>query len=421
MKKILFILFIIILGIFGYYYFIYRENNLKILLKDVEKEEFYIESYSIFGTHFSISGCIDKTINNDLNLVLKNKSEEIKIDSEFYLDDNRTCFYLSDKNNGGLYLDSLKTGSFLLMIKETDSNNDLYYSLNNKTEYKNLEYYTITKDGINNKININFDNYNEINYVNFIVEETKLPENVYDIVIDPGHGGKDVGSSGILNGETYYEANLTLKICLLLKGELEDLGIKVKLTREDDSYLEPYGEGGRALIPNEFNSKYSLSIHLNSSIGTMNYGGVEIYTPNDINYDLATLLADNIANVVGYSKKATDRISNGIYYTYFTKQNIEDSKQEMLDKNMKPYDIKEGSPYMYMIREVGGINTSAYIDGRNDYYGINDYYNSNQTAEPYLLELAYLNYSSDLNKLVNTPEKFSKAIGNALKEYLDIS
>ena len=76
---------------------------------------------------------------------------------------------------------------------------------------------------------------------------------------------------------------------------------------------------------------------------------------------------------------------------------------------------------MYMIREVGGINTNAYIDGRNKEHGLNKYYNSNQTPEPYLIELGYINYKKDLENIVNKPEGFAKAISNSIKEYLNIS
>lgn len=199
------------------------------------------------------------------------------------------------------------------------------------------------------------------------------------------------------------------------------MGLKVKMTRDTDTYLDPYGLGGRALIPNDAKTKYSLSIHLNSSTGKMNYGGVEIYVPNDVDYTFAQTLADNISTVVGYSKKPTNKVSSGVYFNYFTLEDIKNSNEEIKDKGMKPYDIKEGSPYMYMIREVGGISTNAYIDGRNEYYGLNDYYNSNSTAEPYLLELAYINYNNDLKKIINNKEQFAKAISNAVKEYLDIS
>ena len=74
---------------------------------------------------------------------------------------------------------------------------------------------------------------------------------------------------------------------------------------------------------------------------------------------------------------------------------------------------------MYMIRELGGINTYAYIDDRNNDYGNNIYYNSNHTTEPYLLELAYINYENDLSKIVNNPKQFSTEISSAIKAYLE--
>ena len=152
----------------------------------------------------------------------------------------------------------------------------------------------------------------------------------------------------------------------------------------------------------------------------MNYGGVEVYIPNDINYDLANLLSINISEIVGFSRKKTNQVYKGVYHTYFTKQDVKESKEEMLNNNLKSYDIKAGAPLMYMIREVGGVNTYAYIDGRNDKHGINKYYNSNKTAEPYLIELGYMNYKKDLQNIVNKKEAFSNAIASALEEYLKI-
>lgn len=414
-KKLIFILVLIICG-FCYYYFIYL-NDLKRVVEITEEESFYVDKYTVFGTHLNISACIDKKLEGNISLVLKNVEEEILVDHELNIEENKTCFYLSDKNNEGLNLDDLKTGKFLLLIKEDTK----YYTLENNTDYENIEYYTITKNNSNNKINIDFNNYKNREYLSLRINKTSLPENIYDITIDPGHGGEDPGASYKLNNKNYNESDLTLKISLLLKEELENLGLKVKLTREEDTFLDNYGEEGRAVIPNEVSSKYSISIHLNSFDGTMNYGGVEVYTPNDINYDLANRFANNLSKIVGFSRKYTDKIDKGVYYTYFTKKDIQESKEEMLDNNLEPYDIKVGSPYMFMIREVGGISTGAYIDGRNDKHGLNKYYNSNKTAEPYLIELGYMNYKKDLENIVKKPESFSKAIATALEEYLKIS
>jgi len=417
MKKVLWILFIIILLVFSYIFYMYKESKYyEKILDNVEQLEFNINNYSIFGTHLNIEGCIDKKLNNS-TLVLKNKEEEITLNSNFYEENNKTCFYISENYNEGIFLDELKKGNYLLLVKD----NDLYYTLKNNTEYKDLEYYTITINNSNNKININFKEYNNKNYVNFVIKKSKLPEDVYDISLDPGHGGRDVGAIGTLKGKEYYEANLTLEVSLLIKKELEDMGLKVNITRDADTYLEPYGSGGRAIIANDYSTKYSFSIHLNSDYGTMTYGGTEIYIPNDIDLTLARLFASNLSEIVGYSKKRTDKKENSIYYKYFKQSDIDESNESMKEDGMEPYNIVLNSPYMYMIREVGGIHTGAYIDGRNDYYGLNSHYNSNKTAEPYLLELAYINYSNDLKKVLNNPELFSKAISKSIKEYLKLS
>ena len=414
-NKIIFILLLIICG-YCYYYFIYL-NDLKRVVEITEEESFYVDKYTVFGTHLNITACIDKKLEGNISLVLKNVKEEILVDHELNIKEDKTCFYLSDKNNEGINLDELKLGKFLLLVKEDTK----YYTIGNNTDYENIEYYTITRNNSNNKISIDFNNYKNRNYLRLKINKTVLPNDVYDITIDPGHGGEDPGASYKLNGKNYNESDLTLEITLLLKEKLENLGLKVKLTRDEDIFLENYGENGRAVIPNEVSSKYSISIHLNSFDGTMNYGGVEVYTPNDINYDLANKLATNISEIVGFSKKYTNKIDEGIYYTYFTKQDIKESKEEMVDNDLKSYDIEVGAPFMYMIREVGGVNTYAYIDGRNDKHGFNKYYNSNKAAEPYLIELGYMNYKKDLQNIVNKKDSFSKAIASALEEYLKIS
>ena len=415
MKKVLFTIFLFLLGIFSYIFYIYYESKYyEQILNNIE-ESFSINNYSIFGTHFNIEGCINKKLDNPI-LVLKNKKEEITLENIFYEEEASTCFYINKLNNKGIHLDELPIGNYLLLVKDDDK----YYTLNNDTNNSNLEYYTITKNNSNNKINIDFNIYDNKGYLKFVIKQEKLPENVYDISIDPGHGGKDPGAIGYLNNNEYHESDLTLKVSLLLKEELGKLGLKVKLTRKSDTYLKPYGEGGRALIANDYNTKYSFSIHFNSDYGVMKYGGVEVYTPNDIDLTLARLIANNLSSVVGYSGNPNFKLEDGVYYKYFRNKDIEESNESMKEDGLEPYNITLNCPYMYMIRELGGINTYAYVDGRSTSHGFNKHYNSIKTTEPYLLELAYINYPDDLDKVLNNTEDFSKAISNSIKEYLGI-
>ena len=418
MQKFLTFILICLLGIFGYIFFTYE--NLRYyedILNNVEDMSFNIENYSIFGTHLNMEACIDLKLENP-SLILKNKKEVITLDSNFYDEGDNTCFNVGNYNNDGIYLDGIKQGDFILLVKDKKEEKEFYYTLKNNTTYGDLEYYTITKNNSNNKINIDFKIYEDKDYINFIIKESNLPDDVYDISLDPGHGGKDPGAIGKLDGKEYYESNLTLNVSLLIKKELEDIGLKVNITRDSDIYLNPYGEDGRAILANKYNAKYSFSIHFNSNYGVMKYGGVEIYTPNNIDLKLASKLADNLSSVVGYSKNTNFRIKEGVYYKYFKQSDIDDSNEAMEEENLEPYNIILNSPYMYMIRELGGINTHAYVDGRNVSHGLNKYYNSNKTTEPYLLELGYINYPNDLNKAINNPELFSGAISSAIEEYL---
>ena len=70
--------------------------------------------------------------------------------------------------------------------------------------------------------------------------------------------------------------------------------------------------------------------------------------------------------------------------------------------------------YLYTIREVGGIATGAYVDGRNTAYGKNEYYNSNQGIECYQIEMGYMN--SDLQKVIEEEEDIAYAISEAIAE-----
>lgn len=53
------------------------------------------------------------------------------------------------------------------------------------------------------------------------------------IIIDAGHGGIDSGAVG----NNLLEKDLTLKASLYMYNRLKELGIPVKLTRDNDEYL----------------------------------------------------------------------------------------------------------------------------------------------------------------------------------------
>jgi N-acetylmuramoyl-L-alanine amidase len=94
------------------------------------------------------------------------------------------------------------------------------------------------------------------------------------VVIDPGHGGKDVGTHG---PSGLYEKEVVLDVARRLGGLIEDrLGSEVIFTRSDDTFI-PLEE--RTRIANDRKADLFLSIHANSSpIRTV--AGVEMYYLN---------------------------------------------------------------------------------------------------------------------------------------------
>ncbi len=80
------------------------------------------------------------------------------------------------------------------------------------------------------------------------------------IVIDAGHGGKDPGAIGLGNVQ---EKKITLAVAKLLKSELKKTmpGVKVVMTRDDDTFVELYRRGE---IANEAGGRLFISIHCNS-------------------------------------------------------------------------------------------------------------------------------------------------------------
>ena len=92
------------------------------------------------------------------------------------------------------------------------------------------------------------------------------------VVIDAGHGGKDPGASV----EDYQEKDIALGLALALRDELiEEGGIRVALTREDDTFLvlEERPEIARRLGADLF-----ISIHADSAGEASGASGASIYT-----------------------------------------------------------------------------------------------------------------------------------------------
>ena len=115
------------------------------------------------------------------------------------------------------------------------------------------------------------------------------------VVIDPGHGGSDPGAVvGNVN-----EKDLNLDVALRLKYLLEANGVRVVMTREDDTFVNLYARAG---IANEVDADLFISIHHNTA--TSSASGTEtLYYPDPEKKLFAQALQDAVVRQTGFPSR----------------------------------------------------------------------------------------------------------------------
>lgn len=81
---------------------------------------------------------------------------------------------------------------------------------------------------------------------------------IRDIVLDPGHGGKDAGASGAKS----KEKDLTLALGLILRDKLEAKGFRVRMTRTTDTLIEL---SQRPKMASKWKGDLFISLHCNAA------------------------------------------------------------------------------------------------------------------------------------------------------------
>lgn len=382
-----------------------------------------ITSFYTYGRAFNLKGEISGVSKDNFESVKLLVTDGIEYEKEYELNyelnDSVLSFISSNEINSGLIIDELTGQEYyiLLRLKLNNSIEPRYYSFSNNSELKNIDYYTVTKDGKNRKVEIGFASKEldekEYNLLKFSITEENLPDDVYDIVIDAGHGGTDVGE----NAGSVTEADVTLEYAKLLKSSLEEKGYKVFLTRDDENsdyynYTNMYDQDGRITLACKSKAKLMISLHINQ--GNSSLKGLEIYCPYNSNLEFAKQMANKINEYssIELSNSSSFKEEDGVYVRNFTKAEIKAFANTAGDKGYEPYPITTDTPYLYTIRETGGIATNAYVDGRNTSYSANEYYNSNQGLECYQIELGYI--KNDLEVITNEKENYIKAITEAV-------
>ncbi|WFA09292.1 N-acetylmuramoyl-L-alanine amidase [Tissierella sp. Yu-01] len=130
-------------------------------------------------------------------------------------------------------------------------------------------------------------------------EELGTTEDIFKVVIDPGHGGKDVGTIGTSG---LYEKDFTLS---LAKKVNEILGkedrVQIYMTREDDTFISTKDKY-RPKFANDLDADLYISIHGNA-YESSNVFGTETYYYNEESKYLAEIIHKNVVKSTGFKDR----------------------------------------------------------------------------------------------------------------------
>ncbi len=97
----------------------------------------------------------------------------------------------------------------------------------------------------------------------------------FRVVIDPGHGGSDLGTTTDLGKTSITEKDVTLSLALEASRLLKSAGVETYLTRYDDKEIEL---GNRTAFANKIGASVFISLHMNSSQSHLDESAMGIIT-----------------------------------------------------------------------------------------------------------------------------------------------
>lgn len=185
-----------------------------------------------------------------------------------------------------------------------------------------------------------------------------------NIVIDPGHGGKDSGAVGI-DGYT-YEKDLNLLVAESLMEKLsENSEINARITRDRDEYIKLLD---RASVSNDNNADLFLSIHFNSS-DNPSAKGIEVLYASEKNVKIKDTVQKHFASCL---QKALIRETGAV------DRGIKNTPAIIVLNKTKNVSALVELGFVSNESDLETIKDPDYIDklARGIYNGIEDYMNS---------------------------------------------
>lgn len=354
----------------------------------------------------STNGIAYKGVNayNFSNTIIDSKFTDKGISISGYMADNASNYRIKIKNqsnkmeylyNMGSYKSNYYKGEIDLSILPNGSY-DVYIKGIKEEKLKNHQYVLnrIVRAKVGDKL-ITFV-YND-DVVTILVQDFKYD---YDIVIDPGHGGSEIGTANGL----VSEKEINLKLSKYEMCRYESMGYKVYMTRYNDSLGEMLGDKtldnlDRRSLTIGYYGAVSKVVYSNHHNGSYNKGahGYEMIVGNYFSENDLSLIKNLANDYKKYYKINDDEVR--IYSKGY------DSLSKNDKSNNKIYDERDyysaiRIPYeLFNVRSV--IYEAIYMSNSSDfnwYMNNNNYVNISELKIKRYVEYLGGNYDKDNSK-----------------------
>lgn len=139
-----------------------------------------------------------------------------------------------------------------------------------------------------------------VKFLSNIVEEHY--ESVKTVCLDAGHGADDVGATS--TGGARLEKDDNLRLTLKVRDKLEEKGIRVILTRDDDSDITLKE---RCRLANKKRCDFFLSLHRNSAVSGSGFEAWIAKEPKDDEEQTAQRLVKALSDISGLPNRGVKR------------------------------------------------------------------------------------------------------------------
>lgn len=241
----------------------------------------------------------------------------------------------------------------------------------------------------------------------FPSKKAQAQEKPFTVVLDPGHGGKDTGTTGTKRYKSKFEKDIVLAVALevekIMENELPNA--KVILTRKEDVFIELKKRGE---IANKANADLFISIHANAA--SYKAKGTETYVlgvhRNKTNLAVAKRENDVILLEEDYEK----------HYSYDPHSpasiiSLTLMQEDYLDQSIRMAKIMENSFKNVGKRKIRGVKQAGFVV-------------LHQTFMPsVLIEIGFLSNKNeeDFLRKKSGQKKIAQSIVSGIKKYKEES